>query len=126
MESNGWPIFTIDAFTNDPFKGNPAAVCVLPDGEAYPADDWLLAMAQEMNLSETVYLRRRDEGDGYEIRQDCVVVPQSFVLGKHLELTLETRRKPIHGGFSPASLPSRVPKTNPQPNKLQRFNQQKT
>ena len=63
-----YTLSTIDAFTDEPFKGNPAAVCIIPDGEPFPHDDWLLFMAQEMNLSETVYLRRREEGDGFEIR----------------------------------------------------------
>ena len=46
-------ITTVDAFTDRPFAGNPAAVCVL-DAEA-PAD-WMQALAREMNLSETAFL----------------------------------------------------------------------
>lgn len=43
----------IDAFTNRPFAGNPAAVCVL----AAPADvQWMKLVAREMNLSETAFL----------------------------------------------------------------------
>jgi predicted PhzF superfamily epimerase YddE/YHI9 len=62
--NGAYALLTIDAFTDEPFKGNPAAVCVLPDGVAYPPDSWLQALAREMNLSETVCLRRRDTGDG--------------------------------------------------------------
>jgi len=56
-------IFQVDAFANAIFEGNPAAVCVL--------DDWLpdmlmQAVAGEMNLSETAFLVKRD--DGYRIR----------------------------------------------------------
>ncbi len=68
MHSDKFSLLTIDAFTDEPFKGNPAAVCIIPDGELFPHDDWLLSMAQEMNLSETVYLRRREANDGFEIR----------------------------------------------------------
>ena len=68
MHDNTYTLLTIDAFTDEPFKGNPAAVCVIPDGDDYPPDEWLLSLAKEMNLSETVYLRRRDVGDGFEIR----------------------------------------------------------
>jgi PhzF family phenazine biosynthesis protein len=50
-------IVTVDAFTNVPFAGNPAAVCVLP--EARP-DDWLRNVAREMNLSETAFLVPRN------------------------------------------------------------------
>lgn len=43
----------VDAFTNQPFAGNPAAVCVLPQ----PADEtWMRLVAREINLSETAFL----------------------------------------------------------------------
>jgi len=44
----------IDAFTDRPFGGNPAAVCLL---EADHDDDWMQAVASEMNLSETAFVR---------------------------------------------------------------------
>ena len=53
----------VDAFTNRPFAGNPAAVCWL-EQEAEPA--WMQAVAAEMNLSETAFARRL--GDGLELR----------------------------------------------------------
>lgn len=46
-------IVTVDAFTNVPFAGNPAAVCVM---EAPRPDDWLRNVARELNLSETAFL----------------------------------------------------------------------
>jgi PhzF family phenazine biosynthesis protein len=58
------PIVQIDAFTDRPFAGNPAAVCILP-GPADPA--WMQAVAREMNLSETAFLDRRENGD-YNLR----------------------------------------------------------
>lgn len=55
------PIIQVDAFTAKPFAGNPAAVCLLPE----PRDDrWLQDVAREMNLSETAYLLRREDGYG--------------------------------------------------------------
>ena len=46
-------IFQVDAFTGDPFKGNPAAVCILKK----PANEkWMQDFAREMNLSETAFL----------------------------------------------------------------------
>jgi predicted PhzF superfamily epimerase YddE/YHI9 len=52
-------IVQADAFTDQPFRGNPAAVCVLPE----PADEaWMQDVAREMNLSETAFLVPRDEG----------------------------------------------------------------
>ncbi len=50
-------IVTVDAFTNVPFAGNPAAVCVLPE---WRPDEWLRHVAREMNLSDTAFLVRRD------------------------------------------------------------------
>jgi len=47
------PLFHVDAFTDRPFAGNPAAVCLLP---AWKDDRWLQAVAGEMNLSETAFL----------------------------------------------------------------------
>jgi predicted PhzF superfamily epimerase YddE/YHI9 len=56
-------ITQVDAFTAEPFRGNPAAVCIL----AEPREDaWLRAVAAEMNLSETAFLLR--EGDGFRLR----------------------------------------------------------
>lgn len=47
------PLFQVDAFTDVPFSGNPAAVYVAP---AFPADTWMQNLAAEMNLSETAFL----------------------------------------------------------------------
>lgn len=56
-------IVQVDAFTDRPFAGNPAAVCVLSKA----ADDaWMQAVALEMNLSETAFLVA--EGDAYRLR----------------------------------------------------------
>jgi PhzF family phenazine biosynthesis protein len=59
----GIPIIQVDAFTDKPFRGNPAAVCLLPE----PRDDrWLQDVAAEMNLSETAFLLR--QADGFRLR----------------------------------------------------------
>jgi len=59
----GAPIFQVDAFTDQAFSGNPAAVCLLER----PRDEgWMQAVAAEMNLSETAFLHRQD--DGYRLR----------------------------------------------------------
>lgn len=61
------PIFIIDAFTDRPFAGNPAAVCLLETSEQ-PDTPWHQAVAAEMNLSETAFVRPRSRGDGYDLR----------------------------------------------------------
>lgn len=56
-------IVQVDAFTNQPFKGNPAAICIMEE----PADEtWMQQVALEMNLSETAYLYPED--DAYHLR----------------------------------------------------------
>ena len=59
-------LFHVDAFTNRPFAGNPAAVCLL-EGAA-PDERWMQSVAREMNLSETAFVRPRDGGDGFDLR----------------------------------------------------------
>jgi PhzF family phenazine biosynthesis protein len=52
-------IVQVDAFTDKPFSGNPAAVCVL----SQPApDEWMQNVAREMNLAETAFLTPQDGG----------------------------------------------------------------
>lgn len=46
-------VTTVDAFASGPFTGNPAAVCVL---DRPAPDDWMQALAAEMNLSETAFV----------------------------------------------------------------------
>ena len=56
-------ITQVDAFTNKPFAGNPAGVCILPKA----ADAaWMLNVAREMNLAETAFLVKQK--DGYDLR----------------------------------------------------------
>jgi PhzF family phenazine biosynthesis protein len=57
-------IFIVDAFTNRPFKGNPAAVCIL---QQLRDDGWRRDLAREMNLSETAFLEKRPDGS-YTLR----------------------------------------------------------
>jgi PhzF family phenazine biosynthesis protein len=56
-------ILQVDAFTSEPFKGNPAAVCLLDE----PRDEkWMRDVAREMCLPETAFLT--SEGDGFRLR----------------------------------------------------------
>jgi PhzF family phenazine biosynthesis protein len=55
--------FKVDAFTAEPFSGNPAGVC-LP--EEPREERWMQAVAREMNLSETAFLLR--EADAFRLR----------------------------------------------------------
>jgi PhzF family phenazine biosynthesis protein len=57
------PFTQVDAFTDRPFSGNPAAVCVLPSTRDA---GWMQQVALEMNLAETAFLVRRP--DGFDLR----------------------------------------------------------
>jgi predicted PhzF superfamily epimerase YddE/YHI9 len=55
-----FPLFTVDAFADRAFSGNPAAVCLLPS----PAGaEWMQLVAREMALSETAFIVPREDGD---------------------------------------------------------------
>ncbi len=91
-------IFQVDAFTDTPFAGNPAGVCVLPQS----ADEsWMQQVANEMNLSETAFLVEQD--DGYELRW--------FTPAVEVELcghaTLASAHILWEQGFLPADSPAR-------------------
>ncbi|HEY9247333.1 MAG TPA: PhzF family phenazine biosynthesis isomerase, partial [Candidatus Methanoperedens sp.] len=56
-------IFHVNAFSDKPFAGNPAGVCILQE----PCNEfWMQKVAQEMNLSETAFLYRHK--DGFNLR----------------------------------------------------------
>ena len=57
------PIYQIDAFSSQPFKGNPAAVCPLED---WLPDEVMQSIAMENNLSETAFFVKNE--DQYDIR----------------------------------------------------------
>jgi len=53
------PFYQVDAFTADPFRGNPAGVCHL---QTRPSEQWMQSVAMEMNLSETAFTIPRADG----------------------------------------------------------------
>ncbi len=57
------PIIQVDAFTDKPFSGNPAGICIL---EELRDDQWMRNVARELNLSDTAFLVKAE--DGYDLR----------------------------------------------------------
>ena len=55
--------YIVDAFTNQPFSGNPAAVCVM---DQWPSEESMMKLAMENNLSETAFIVKEDAG--YHLR----------------------------------------------------------
>lgn len=84
------PLYQIDAFTGEVFRGNPAAVCPL---EAWLDDATMQAIAAENNLAETAFFA--PEGDGYRLRWFTPTIEvdlcghatlaSAFVLFEHLQ-----------------------------------------
>lgn len=57
------PMYIVDAFTDRPFAGNPAAVCLLPQPVG---DECMQRVSAEMNLSETAFFVPHE--GGYRLR----------------------------------------------------------
>ena len=55
--------YVVDAFTDKPFAGNPAAVCVM---DKWPSEEFMVKIAMENNLSETAFVVK--EGEKYHLR----------------------------------------------------------
>jgi PhzF family phenazine biosynthesis protein len=129
------PLFHVDAFTNQPFKGNPAAVCLL---DAWLDDGSLGKVAAENNLSATAFFVRSGRLPGVgpcdlrwftpkcEIRL-CghATLASGYVLLKLLESAGESIRFDTRfsgaltvrkeGEIFSMDFPALVPKTRPDP-----------
>jgi PhzF family phenazine biosynthesis protein len=124
------PIYQVDAFTSDVFKGNPAAVCPLTE---WLPDETLQAIAAENNLAETAYLVRT--ADRFHLRwftPACEVdlcghatLASAFVLFEYLNqpgetIYFDTKSGELtvtrHGELLTLDFPSRPPvKIQPDP-----------
>ena len=56
----GTPLIWVDAFTDTPFRGNPAAICLL---DAPLPEATMQSLAFELGLAETAYVVPRPDGD---------------------------------------------------------------
>jgi PhzF family phenazine biosynthesis protein len=121
--------WTVDAFANRPFMGNPA--CVVEPFAAWPTDAWMQALAAENNQAETAFLLKTEDPSRFGLRwcTPTVEVPicghatlaSAHILFDELGLqapavTFDTRSGPLTvsragGGYEmdfPASPPRRV------------------
>ena len=84
--------YIVDAFTDEPFSGNPAAVCVM---DKWMTDEDMMKLARENNLSETAFIVK--ETEGYRLRwftpgtevDLCghATLASAFVILEHFEKT---------------------------------------
>ena len=85
-------IVQVDSFTSEPFKGNPAGVCIL-DNQV--DEKWMSNVAKEMNLSETAFLLKIK--DGYKLR-DAIAGAGFEVTPEELDEALMEAHERISGG----------------------------
>ena len=58
--------YIVDAFTDQPFGGNPAGV-VLLDSDAFPEEELMLKVAAELRYSETAFVVQHSDNE-YTVR----------------------------------------------------------
>lgn len=64
MSTSSLVIYTVDSFTDRPYAGNPAGVCLV--GDVKLSDEEQLLISREMNHSETAFISNRSDGDDTE------------------------------------------------------------
>lgn len=55
--------FTVDAFAQEPFGGNPAGVVLIGSGESFPDDETMRKIAAEMRYSETAFVQQNSPSE---------------------------------------------------------------
>lgn len=119
------PIYQIDAFANQPFEGNPAAVCPL---DKWLPDDVMQSIAEENNLAETAFFVEKDKG--FHIRWFTPVaevdlcghatLASAYVIYKHLghqekEISFESKSGTLLATSNRDVLTLDFPSQHPEP-----------
>ena len=96
--------YIVDAFTDKPFSGNPAAVCVMTE---WPSEASMMKLAMENNLSETAFIVKEEQG--YHLRwftpgtevELCghATLASAFVLLNYYDTASETVKFNTLSGF---------------------------
>jgi predicted PhzF superfamily epimerase YddE/YHI9 len=119
-------LYQVDAFTREPFKGNPAAVCLLE--KAMP-DAWMQNLAKEMNLSETAFLLQQENGwslrwftptvevdlCGHATLATAHMMYESGLLVQNQTAAFFTRSGWLQAAWRPDGIELNFPATPPQP-----------
>src|SRR5262249_61447813 len=64
-ESSGTVVIQVDVFTDEPYTGNPAGVCILDQSRD---DIWMSRVAREIACPNTAFVQHRPEGNGLDLR----------------------------------------------------------
>ena len=68
--------YIVDSFTDKPFKGNPAGVCIV---ENDLDNDQMLLIAKELGLSETTFIKKIGVTNKYTIRYFSLKISRGLV-----------------------------------------------
>jgi len=126
MRFNEAPLYQVDAFTEVPFKGNPAAICMMPTDLE---DSLYLSIAAEMNLSETAFLEQKDVEGEYELRwftpkQEVPLCGHATLATAHIlfsqvlkteKITFHTKSGILHALKTPDGIQLDFPRNDPYP-----------
>ncbi len=119
-------LYQVDSFTQAPFKGNPAGVCLL---DRSMPDSWMQNVAKEMNLSETAFLLKDENGwqlrwftpavevdlCGHATLATAHVLYESAMLAKKQSAIFFTRSGWLHAAWRPEGIELNFPATPPEP-----------
>ncbi|MGI9538707.1 MAG: PhzF family phenazine biosynthesis protein [Miltoncostaeaceae bacterium] len=121
------PLDVVDAFAEDPFTGNPAAVCLLAEA----ADEgWMQRLAAEMNLSETAFVTPPVDGAhglrwftpeaevdlcGHATMAAAHSLWEKGRVARDAEIRFSTRSGDLVAGLRPDGIALDFPATPPRP-----------
>jgi len=72
--------YIVDSFTDKPFKGNPAGVCIL---NQELTNNKIQSIAKELGLSETAFITQIDQQNKYSIRYFSPILEIPLVDTQH-------------------------------------------
>ena len=106
-KSSGTAVAQVDVFTDEPYTGNPAGVCILDRSRD---DVWMSRVAREMACANTAFMQRRPDGDGLDLRWFTVVVSRLIsAVMRRLPRPMSSMSASSYPRISrPASIPAAV------------------
>lgn len=91
--------FQVDTFTDEPFRGNPAAVCMLAEPKS---EAWMRSVANELNLPVTAFIQMQDEVKPFNLRwftpyMEIPLCGHGTLASAHIlyELNIVSKKEPI-------------------------------
>lgn len=121
-------IYQVDSFTRVPFRGNPAAVCLL---DHVSDESWMQSIAAEINLSETAFLTQTDP-HRYRLRWFTPTVEvdlcgHATLASAHIlreiyqdtgPISFDTLSGTLVASFDDSMIQLNFPRTDPVPSKI--------